>query len=195
MQYCPHKKRSECSWAQDLSLEGNSSDDDVDVQGIPGEQTWTDLIMNNIIGEQAGGVKTGAQTGKEIDRATDIIVGEVITDTDDRVTDSEASKADEYPGEAETDKKAVDSNSTNMAGDEDGENRPPNIGGTNSQSGHSSNSNGTNGRREVIMVYKKNGVKVKRLTSMEPVQVRTFLHQVEVAEKRPAHICCSTYRR
>ena len=59
------------------------------------------------------------------------------------------------------------------------------MSGTNSQSGQSSHSSGTTettGTGE-IMVYKKDGVKVKPLTTMEPVQVRTFLHQVEVAEK------------
>ena len=33
------------------------------------------------------------------------------------------------------------------------------------------------------MVYKKGGVKVKSLISMEPMQVPTFLHKGEVAEK------------
>ena len=33
------------------------------------------------------------------------------------------------------------------------------------------------------MVYKKEGIKVKPLTTMEPVRVRTFLHQVHVTEK------------
>ena len=49
-----------------MSLEGNSSDNDTDIQGISEEQTWTDLTQKNNVGQQAEGVKTRAQTGKEV---------------------------------------------------------------------------------------------------------------------------------
>ena len=43
------------------------------------------------------------------------------------------------------------------------------------------------------MMYKKDGVKVEPLTNMEPVQVRTFLHQVEVAEKNGQRISIAAH--
>ena len=43
------------------------------------------------------------------------------------------------------------------------------------------------------MVYTKDGVKVKPITTMEPVQLRTFLHQVDVAEKNRQRISITAY--
>ena len=44
-----------------MNLEGNSSDNDVDIdlQVAASEQMWTDLSTKNSIGEQAEGVKPG----------------------------------------------------------------------------------------------------------------------------------------
>ena len=90
----------------------------------------------------------------------------------------------------EMNEEPVDSIDTNMVDEERRENIDPNVSEKNSQSGQSSHSSGTAATTVTgeIMVYKKDGVKVKPLTTMEPVQVRTFLHQVDVAEKNGQRI-------
>ena len=62
------------------------------------------------------------------------------------------------------------------------ENVDPNQRG-NVNSGMQHSGMNTVGGRDEIMVFKKDGVKVKPLTTLAPVAVRTFLHQVDVAEK------------
>ena len=51
----------------------------------------------------------------------------------------------------------------------------------------------TVGGRDEIMVFKKDGVKVKPLTTLAPVAVRTFLHQVDVAEKNGQRISIAAH--
>ena len=171
-----------------MTSEENSSISSLDRQDIAERQSWTDLVASNIIGEQDEGIVTRAQAEKN------------IGSTSEKGKNIEASEVDEHTeSESELEEiyeEPVDNTNTNMVDEErSGENIDPNVSGTNSQSGQSNHSSGTTGTTGTgeIMVYKKDGVKVKPLTTMEPVQVRTFLHQVDVAEKNGQRISIAAH--
>ena len=171
-----------------MTSEENSNLSSLDKQEIVERQAWTDLVASNIIGEQGEGIVTRAQAEKNIS-TTGENGKNIETNLVDEHTESESEleKIDVEP---------VDNTNTNMV-DEDrsGENIDPNVSGANSQSGQSSRSSGTTGTTGTgeIMVYKKDAAKVKPLTTMEPVQVRTFLHQEDVAEKNGQRISIAAH--
>ena len=170
-----------------MTSEENSSISSLDKQDIE-RQAWTDLTASNIIGEQGEGIVTRAQAEK-ISSGAEEKEKNIRVGSEDECTESESELEEIY-------REPVDDTNINMV-DEDrsGENIDPNVSGTNSQSGQSNGSSGTTGTNGTgeIMVYKKDGVKVKPLTTMEPVQVRTFLHQVDVAEKNGQRISIAAH--
>ena len=144
-----------------MTSEENSSISSLDKQDIEG-QTWTDLTTSNIIGEQDEGIVTRAQAEKN------------TSNTGVKGKNTEANLVDEHTeSESEVERiyeEPVDSTNTSMVDEQrSGENIDPNVSGANSQSGQSSHSSGTTGTTGTgeIMVYKKDGVKVKPLTTLQ----------------------------